>query len=65
MENVPTPRRELDDAARRHVAIARQLLVETDALDYTTLTEPDLCRLIGRLEVVTAMLILTIEGGDR
>ncbi|MFF4316720.1 hypothetical protein [Streptomyces sp. NPDC001507] len=65
MENVPAPRQELDETARRHVAIARQLLVETDGLDYTELSAQDLCRLVGRLEVVVAMLILTVEGGDQ
>ncbi|MFE0383921.1 hypothetical protein ACFW1F_07525 [Streptomyces bungoensis] len=65
MENVPAPRRELDETARRHIAVARQLLVETDDLDFSELTQNDLCRLVGRYEVVTAMLILTVEGGDR
>ncbi|WP_445279641.1 hypothetical protein [Streptomyces sp. DSM 118148] len=65
MENLPTPRRELDAAARKNIAIARQLLVETDDLDYSTLDVPDLCRLVGRYEVVIAMLIISIEGGDR
>lgn len=65
MENVPAIRRELDETARRHVDIARQLLVETDDLDYTDLTQMDLCRLIGRYEVVIAMLILAVEDGDR
>ncbi|MEU9150354.1 hypothetical protein AB0D59_07370 [Streptomyces sp. NPDC048417] len=51
MENVPTPRQELDETAHRHVAIARQLLVETDGLDCTELSAQDLCRLVGRLEV--------------
>jgi hypothetical protein len=65
MHNLPTPRRELDETARRHVAIARQLLVETDDLDYTVLSQQDLCRLVGRYEVVIAMLILAVEGADR
>jgi hypothetical protein len=65
MENVPASRRELDETARRHVAIARQLLVETDDLDYTQLDPMDLCRLIGRYEVVIAMLIMAVEGGAR
>ena len=65
MNNIPTPRHPMDETARRHVAIARQLLVETDGLDYTELTAQDLCRLVGRLEVVIAMLILTVEGVDR
>ncbi|MFD9398318.1 hypothetical protein ACFWA4_05795 [Streptomyces sp. NPDC060011] len=65
MGNVPAPRPEHDESARRHVAIARQLLVETDDLDYSELNEKDLCRLIGRYEVVIAMLILSIEGGEQ
>ncbi|MFF3690720.1 hypothetical protein [Streptomyces sp. NPDC002187] len=56
MENVP---------ARNHVGIARQLLADVDAIDYTDITERDLCRLVGRCEVVIANLILDIEDGDR
>ncbi|MEU0752018.1 hypothetical protein [Streptomyces albogriseolus] len=47
------------------VAIARQLLAETDDLDYEQCTERDLCRLIGRFEVVVASLITVIEDGDQ
>ncbi|MGI5515320.1 hypothetical protein [Streptomyces sp. CA-106131] len=65
MHNLPTPRRELDETSRRHVAIARQLLVETDDLDYDEMSQSDLCRLVGRYEVVIAMLILAVEGADR
>ncbi|WML79202.1 hypothetical protein [Streptomyces sp. VNUA74] len=46
------------------VAIARQLLAETDDLDYAECTPLDLCRLIGRFEVVVASLITAIEDGD-
>ncbi|MER7837708.1 hypothetical protein ABTY98_17825 [Streptomyces sp. NPDC096040] len=60
MENVPVLRSELDETAPRPVAIARQLLVETDGLDYTELNQTDLS-LIGRYEVVIAMLIIAVE----
>ncbi|MFF3871219.1 hypothetical protein [Streptomyces sp. NPDC001978] len=65
MQNVPAPRREFDETARHHIAIARQLLVETDDLDYEELSEKDLCRLVGRLDVVIATLIIAIEDSDR
>ncbi|MDX2709217.1 hypothetical protein PV350_41215 [Streptomyces sp. PA03-6a] len=53
----------MDQSARRHVAIARQLLADADAIGYAEVTERDLCRLIGRCEVVIASLILAIEDG--
>ncbi|MDH6213801.1 hypothetical protein [Streptomyces pseudovenezuelae] len=65
MENVPVSRCVLDEAARHHVAVARQLLVETDGLNYEDLNEKDLCRLIGRYEVAIALLTLAVEGDAR
>ncbi|MGA5435498.1 hypothetical protein ACPCIZ_12990 [Streptomyces cellulosae] len=53
MQNVP--------ASNRHAALARQWLVDTDALDYSELTDRDLCRLIGRAEVIIANLITAVE----
>ncbi|MFB6548658.1 hypothetical protein [Streptomyces sp. NPDC056405] len=56
MKNVPS--------SNRHVAIARHWLADTDALDYSDLTDRDLCRLIGRAEVIMANLITVIEDAD-
>lgn len=47
------------------VAVARQLLTETDTLDYGDCTPMDLCRLLGRFEVAVASLITVIEDGDQ
>ncbi|MFF6966022.1 hypothetical protein ACFY9G_22000 [Streptomyces anthocyanicus] len=56
MKNVPSQ--------NRHVAIARHWLADTDALDYSDLTDRDLCRLIGRAEVIMAHLITVIEDTE-
>ncbi|MCX3290038.1 hypothetical protein OR263_25560 [Streptomyces sp. NEAU-H22] len=57
MQNVPS---------RFPLGIARQLLADMDAAGNDDLTERDLCRLIGRCEVVIASLISVIEdGGER
>ncbi|MFE6487545.1 hypothetical protein ACFVGN_32070 [Streptomyces sp. NPDC057757] len=70
MENVPPVAHALEETtpaepAQRHVDIARQLLADTDSLDYAEATDRDLCRLIGRCEVVIASLILAIEDGTQ
>ncbi|GHG15516.1 hypothetical protein GCM10018777_31590 [Streptomyces albogriseolus] len=56
MKNVPT---------NVSVAIARQLLAETDGVDYDECSERDLCRLIGRFEFALASLITAIEDGGQ
>ncbi|MFE6287699.1 hypothetical protein [Streptomyces sp. NPDC057877] len=61
MENVPAR----NTSARFPLGIARQLLADMDAAGHDELTERDLCRLIGRCEVVIASLISVIEDGDQ
>ncbi|MFE0273829.1 hypothetical protein ACFWZY_17175 [Streptomyces sp. NPDC058992] len=63
MENVPAHTPVSDRTAQNHLGIARQLLADMDAIDYSDLTDRDLCRLVGRCEVVIANLILAIEDG--
>ncbi|MEV4918929.1 hypothetical protein AB0K47_19205 [Streptomyces tirandamycinicus] len=58
MENVPSSIPESHRTARYHLSIARQLLADMDAIDYSDLTDRDLCRLVGRCEVVIANLVL-------
>ncbi|MFI6334109.1 hypothetical protein [Streptomyces sp. NPDC050535] len=70
MENVPVSSPALEETtpaepAQHHLGIARQLLSDTDSLDYAEATDRDLCRLIGRCEVVIASLVLVIEEGTR
>ncbi|WP_329277002.1 hypothetical protein [Streptomyces sp. NBC_01451] len=59
MQNVPVR----GTTARYPVSLARQLLADMDAVGNDDFTERDLCRLIGRCEVVIASLIVAVEDG--